>query len=1818
MNAFYNSYIIGSLALFSFFIGNKNGNHSILSTPSINAGELLVACSAGTNEVKFIQCYDETDATLDTDRNDYFVCCAPPTWMPSECYELDANPIENDYPCVAGANIDGMKLTIVINSVSFDWSSYPCCEQYLEGLYANLYDNCTAVTCTVLGDGLNSGTPGMGDCSANGENLVFDPGTGNFVLPLPYTSVTDCLGSFFNTNESLGIDIVPSFKYDLANANGCNCPLDAITQNVVTVDYDIEIEYTFCESDLPPNCAQISFSNIDDLCENDPPLTLPTTSDEGISGTWNPSSINPSGQGGNTLQATFTPNLECEPTVTLNIPVDPFITPTFNSLANVCESDPLVPLQTTSNEGVVGTWDVGSLFDPSQYPGQTVTLNFTPDAGECADMQTLNITVLEDDTPTFSPIAPLCESDPIYFLPTTSIEGYTGNWQNGTNTFDPFGLGGQTVTLTFFTDPNQCADSQVTIDIVVNAESLPTFTQIGTLCETDPAVPLPTSSLEGVTGTWNPSEIDPNGEGGGSVTATFTPDNGQCAANTSMTVDVTAGAFPNFDPIGPLCESEDPITLPTSSNEGIQGSWSPATIDPSGQGGGTINSTFTPGAAECAQQYFISVTINVADEPTFTQVDPLCESDDPVTLPTFSDEGIEGTWNPSEIDPTGQGGNTITATFTPIADECANSVMMDVDITPETNPTFDPIDPLCESDDPINLETLSNNSITGTWDVGTSFDPSGQGGQTVTINFTPDNGQCASNTTLDIEVTNETTPAFDLVGPLCEDDAIVSLPNTSNDGVTGSWDIGTTFDPAGLGGTTTTIIFSPDADQCANNYTENVDVNALPTFQEMEKECNAGLSDYFVTIETNADDVNSSSGTVMNNMDGTFTIDLIPSGDDISLIITNTNTGCDESFTIVAPTCNCPPIDPPMGTDVTICENEPIPALIATTNGSLEIDWYDSATGGILLLENSTTYTPSQADTFYVESVDGMSDCTSNDRTAISLTIIPVDTFFNNAMTCDLNQVGFDTLIFSTNQCDSVVITETILSPSSEELLMATTCDPNLEGLDTLFLNNQFGCDSLIITETTLQNAIETFIPLTTCDPMMVGADTTIFQTANCDSIVIVETTLLPSDEIMTMDFTCNPSEEGFDTLIMSNQFGCDSVVIIEVILNPSQEFSFTQNTCNPSEAGIDTSFFQNQFGCDSIIITETNLSPSQEISMMDFSCNINDIGIDTLFLTNQFSCDSLIIIETIFSPADTTFDNAQTCDIDQVGLDTIVYNLANCDSIVIINTSLLPVDETNINQLTCDINEVGINVVVLANQFGCDSTILTITDLAPETITSLNDVSCNPNDVGLDTLILTNQFGCDSLIITETIFSPIDITFDMEMTCDINLVGVDTLIFNSGDCDSVVIFTTSLLLPSESFFNDQTCDPTEVGIDTVTLVNFNGCDSLVITETTFLPIDPTFENAITCDANQVGLDTMIFNISGCDSLVITNTTLVNDSETLLMEASCDPAQVGIDTVILVNFNGCDSLVITTTSLNNSDETNLMSNTCEPAEAGFDTLFLFNQNGCDSLVITETILTPAVESIEYQIEAPTCNFILGSVDIQLVNGGTPPYLYSIDGGNTFVANTLFEDLPEGDYEVVIQDLEGCLYFETVNIPAVVEPFISLDSELTIELGEAQILNPITNIPSNNIASILWAPDTGLSCSDCLTPTASPTESTTYLLTIVDNAGCLVTTEITIFVDFKQRFYIPNIFSPNADGVNDNFTIFGNEKQILEISNFQVFSRWGDLLFEAKNIAPNDLSKGWDGTTRGEKLDVGVYMYKATVVFANGNTREVFGDVTLVR
>lgn len=134
------------------------------------------------------------------------------------------------------------------------------------------------------------------------------------------------------------------------------------------------------------------------------------------------------------------------------------------------------------------------------------------------------------------------------------------------------------------------------------------------------------------------------------------------------------------------------------------------------------------------------------------------------------------------------------------------------------------------------------------------------------------------------------------------------------------------------------------------------------------------------------------------------------------------------------------------------------------------------------------------------------------------------------------------------------------------------------------------------------------------------------------------------------------------------------------------------------------------------------------------------------------------------------------------------------------------------------------------------------------------------------------------------------------------------------------------------------------------------------------------------------------------------------------------------------------------------------------------------------------------------------------------------------------------------------------------------------------------------------------------CSNVL---VNPVNTTTYQVTIVDETGCEATDEVTIHVIKDRPVYIPNGFTPDGDGINDGFTVFGGPA-VDRIQELKIFDRWGELVFDTKNIPPSNEGLGWDGTFNGKTVNPGVFVYLAEVRFIDGEVETYSGDVTLVR
>jgi gliding motility-associated-like protein len=203
------------------------------------------------------------------------------------------------------------------------------------------------------------------------------------------------------------------------------------------------------------------------------------------------------------------------------------------------------------------------------------------------------------------------------------------------------------------------------------------------------------------------------------------------------------------------------------------------------------------------------------------------------------------------------------------------------------------------------------------------------------------------------------------------------------------------------------------------------------------------------------------------------------------------------------------------------------------------------------------------------------------------------------------------------------------------------------------------------------------------------------------------------------------------------------------------------------------------------------------------------------------------------------------------------------------------------------------------------------------------------------------------------------------------------------------------------------------------------------------------------------------------------------------------------------------------------------------------------------------------------------------------------------------------------YQVIGKDSIGC-FSDTGRITVQVFPKPQIDiigaTAMNLSVG-GKIQLETKN--TTDIIKWVWTPASGLSCSTCPNPVATPTETTTYTVTGYNVGGCTTSDEVIVtLICSDGSIYIPNTFSPNSDGSNDVF--FPRSSVNFTIKSFRVFNRWGQMVYQKNNFLSNSAADGWDGTFNGMKLVPDVYVYSMEVNCGTGAIIPVKGNVTLLK
>jgi gliding motility-associated-like protein len=700
--------------------------------------------------------------------------------------------------------------------------------------------------------------------------------------------------------------------------------------------------------------------------------------------------------------------------------------------------------------------------------------------------------------------------------------------------------------------------------------------------------------------------------------------------------------------------------------------------------------------------------------------------------------------------------------------------------------------------------------------------------------------------------------------------------------------------------------------------------------------------------------------------------------------------------------------------------------------------------------------------------------------------------------------------------------------------------------------------------------------------------------------------------------------------------------------------------------AGVYSHTYSTASGCDSVVnitlsvnstfITNNTAAICQGQSYsLPWGGTVTTAGVYSNTYSTASGCDSVVNITLTINPIYTTNQTASICQgtsyslpwggtATTAGVYSHTYSTASgCDSVVNIILTLNNITPVSTTITACETytwngnsyNTSGDYTYAYTNTAGClsvDTLHLTITygthntasQTACETYT-WNGTSYNAS--GDYTYAYTNSSGCPS---------------------------VDTLhlIINYGTHNA-----TSQTSCISYTWNGITY--TSSGNYLYNYVNSSGCFStdtlhLTITNGTHQSIIQSACNNFFWNGNSYSnTGIYIYNytdVNGCASADTLHLTIFTPTSSTTQVVICNSqlpyiwngqslTTSGSYTTLLVNQNGCDSLAIIQLTINPTppapqvtpNQTICQYATTLPLSASgtYPLLWYSNPTGGTGSTAAPTpsssiygISHYYVSQINGNCESPRSEIIIRVVnkpdlgvdkDLHICFGetinlntyfSTGNMTASWTSNNTIVSNPTIVSMP-GEYQLVVINLFGC--HDTALIQLTVQP------QLNANAGpdDNAVFNEPYQLHGSGGINYVWSPANPLNFATIANPLAVLTDDTEFILTVTDDFGCTDTDTVFIKVFKGPTFYIPNAFTPNGDGVNDNFkpTYVGIQK----LEYFRIYDRYGVLVFETSSIG-----KAWDGTYKNMKQNTGNFVYIVKGIDKNGKEKILKGNVVLIR
>jgi len=259
-----------------------------------------------------------------------------------------------------------------------------------------------------------------------------------------------------------------------------------------------------------------------------------------------------------------------------------------------------------------------------------------------------------------------------------------------------------------------------------------------------------------------------------------------------------------------------------------------------------------------------------------------------------------------------------------------------------------------------------------------------------------------------------------------------------------------------------------------------------------------------------------------------------------------------------------------------------------------------------------------------------------------------------------------------------------------------------------------------------------------------------------------------------------------------------------------------------------------------------------------------------------------------------------------------------------------------------------------------------------------------------------------------------------------------------------------------------------------------------------------------------------------------------------------------------------------------------------------------NNAGCTGSI---TAVINVANNPTVTVNNPT--ICLGNSIILTANGATS---YTWDTGAT--TPTISVNPSTDSNYTVTGSSNSCTNTAVANVSVTTVPSLTVSPDITIIKGSQTNLSV-----TGGSGTYTWTPVTNLSCSTCSSTIAAPLVTTQYCVISSINT-CNVTDCVLVSVEIdcstNNEYATPSAFSPNGDGLNDQYCLNGWGECVTSFQ-IAIYNRWGEKVYESE-----DVGFCWDGTYLGNPLNSGVFVFYIKAEIKNSGSITRKGNITIVK